>query len=149
MILISHRGNLNGKFIDLENSPEYIDKAIKLGYQVEIDIWYKDEKLWLGHDFPRYEISYNWLQYRSELLWIHCKNANSLEYFYRINKNNNLFNYFWHENDLVTLTSKGFIWAYPGKQPIVDSIAVLPEIFNDETSSSLGVCSDLIVNYSA
>ena len=28
MILISHRGNINGKFESYENEPNYIDKAI-------------------------------------------------------------------------------------------------------------------------
>ena len=40
MILISHRGNINGKKPDLENKPEYIQNAIKLGYNVEIDVWW-------------------------------------------------------------------------------------------------------------
>jgi len=30
MILLSHRGNTNGKQSELENMPEYIDSAIKL-----------------------------------------------------------------------------------------------------------------------
>ena len=41
MILISHRGNIEGKQPKLENKPEYISKALELGYNVEIDIWYK------------------------------------------------------------------------------------------------------------
>ena len=35
MILISHRGNLNGKKVDEENSPKYIEKALKEGFDVE------------------------------------------------------------------------------------------------------------------
>ena len=50
MILISHRGNVNGSILEKENSLEYIDNAICLGYDVEIDIWYKDNTIWLGHD---------------------------------------------------------------------------------------------------
>ena len=34
-----------------------------------------------------------------------------------------------------------------GKQPIKDSIAVLPELYNDDISSCLGVCSDNISKY--
>jgi len=58
-----------------------------------------------------------------------------------------LFNYFWHENDTVTLTSENWIWAFPGKQPINGSIAVMPEIYNDDVSEAAGVCSDYIQNY--
>jgi len=48
-MLISHRGNIDGKTL-LENQPSYIDDAIDLGYDVEIDIWYIGDKLYLGHD---------------------------------------------------------------------------------------------------
>ena len=36
MILISHRGNINGKKIELENNPSYIQSTLNLGYEVEI-----------------------------------------------------------------------------------------------------------------
>ena len=35
----------------------------------------------------------------------------------------------------------------PGKQPINRSIAVMPELFNDNVDSCLGICSDYIQNY--
>jgi len=38
MILISHRGNINGRLESYENAPNYIDSAISKGYDVEIDI---------------------------------------------------------------------------------------------------------------
>ena len=38
MILISHRGNVNGRFEDWENKPEYINDALNLGYDVEVDV---------------------------------------------------------------------------------------------------------------
>jgi hypothetical protein len=52
MILISHRGNINGRLVPFENQPNYIDTAIAAGYDVEIDVWYEVEsgKLYLGHD---------------------------------------------------------------------------------------------------
>jgi hypothetical protein len=37
--------------------------------------------------------------------------------------------------------------VYPGKQPIVGSIAVMPEIHSDEISKCLGICSDFIKKY--
>ena len=54
MILISHRGNRNGKNVDRENSPDYIQEALDEGYDVEIDVWVKDDKFFLGHDEPEY-----------------------------------------------------------------------------------------------
>jgi hypothetical protein len=143
MILISHRGNINGKIPKKENNPEYIDKAISLGYEVEIDIWCIEGVLLLGHDEPQYGISQLWLNQRSQSLWIHCKTVEAMEWFNTIGG----FNYFWHQEDTVTLTSKGFIWAYPGKQPIKQSIAVMPEIDNDDITQCIGICSDYIENY--
>ena len=142
MKLISHRGNINGKIIEAENRPDYIDDTIRLGYDVEIDLWFINGKIYLGHDSFQYEINDKWLNERIDKLWIHCKNVESLNWI----KNTSL-HYFWHENDTLTLTSKNYIWVYPGKQPIIGSIAVMPEIFNDDVSNCLGICSDFIQNY--
>jgi len=64
MRLISHRGNINGKFESYENEPNYIDLAIKKGYDVEVDIWYIGNILYLGHDKPQYEIDFRWIRDR-------------------------------------------------------------------------------------
>jgi hypothetical protein len=143
MILISHRGNTNGKFESYENEPAYIDKAMSNGFDVEVDIWVIAGILFLGHDRPQYGIDYNWLQERKNKLWIHCKNIEALEFCDdRLD-----LHYFWHENDTVTLTSQSTIWAYPGKQPIKNSIAVMPELYGDNIIECLGICSDYINNY--
>lgn len=144
MILISHRGNISGRLESYENEPNYIDLAISKGYDVEVDVWYKDNLLWLGHDEPQYGVDFRWFRDRITKLWVHCKNTESIVFF----KNCGYpINYFWHENDTLTLTSKGYVWVYPGKQPIKDSIAVMPEINNDNITPCLGVCSDEIQNY--
>jgi hypothetical protein len=49
MKFISHRGNLSGRNPESENSPSYINMALKLGYDVEVDVWYIDGKWYLGH----------------------------------------------------------------------------------------------------
>ena len=142
MILISHRGNINGRFEDWENKPEYIDDALSLGYDVEIDLWFIDGKTYLGHDEPQYEIDDDWLGERIDKIWVHCKNIESLNWIRSTN-----LHYFWHETDTVTLTSKNYVWAYPGKQPIVGSIAVMPELENDNVLLCTGICSDYIQYY--
>lgn len=145
MILISHRGNIDGINKSEENKPNYIDLAITNGFDVEVDIWFKNEKLYLGHDSPDYEILLEWLEKRVDKLWIHCKNFESVVFF--SNHKEKKFNYFWHQTDDLTLTSKQYIWVYPGKQPIKNSISVLPEINDDDISSCLGICSDYIKNF--
>lgn len=147
-VLISHRGNINGKNVNRENTISYIEEAFVLGYDVEVDVWTAknvDGKvdIFLGHDNPETSVDLYWLFKNCGKLWIHCKNLEAVEYFDTMP----FFNYFWHENDTVTLTSKRFIWAYPNKQPIKNSIAVLPELHNDDVSSCLGICSDYIQNY--
>lgn len=144
MILISHRGNINGRFETNENNPDYIDLAISKGYDVEVDIWYKEGLLWLGHDKPDYEIDLLWIVDRMDKLWIHCKNVEAVNFLKKLEYN---FNYFWHENDTISLTSLNHIWVYPGKQPIDNSIAVMPEIYNDDLSKCLGICSDFVEKY--
>ena len=144
MILISHRGNIGGKFESYENEPNYIDLAISKGYDVEVDVWYIDGVLFLGHDNPKYGVDFKWFRDRLTKLWIHCKNVESVIYFKGCGHE---FNYFWHELDTITLTSLNYIWAYPGKQPIKNSIAVMPEINNDILAECLGICSDNISLY--
>ena len=53
MILISHRGNLDGPTPKEENRIEYIENALGEGYQVEVDVWWWDG-FYLGHDEPEY-----------------------------------------------------------------------------------------------
>ncbi len=43
MILISHRGNINGKNEIRENSIFYIMEALSMGFDVEIDVWNVDK----------------------------------------------------------------------------------------------------------
>lgn len=147
-ILISHRGNIDGLEPEKENHPDYIQEALDFGYDVEIDIWFHNKKLYLGHDAPQYPIKLNWLKERIDKLWVHCKNYDALMYFNELEDSGiSEFNYFWHQEDDITLTSMNFLWVYPGKQPINKSVAVLPEINNDDISECIGVCSDYIKNY--
>ena len=164
MILISHRGNLNGKQPDNENHPDYILRAITAGYDVEIDVWFVDGKFKLGHDEPIYDFPFKLLENNFQKLWIHCKNIDAIVALNEF-PNENLLNYFFHQEDDITLTSKGYIWAYPGKQPIKNSIAVKPELNEDDfflikknntpnsklnkedLTQAIGICSDYIENY--
>ena len=141
MILISHRGNINGKQPNLENAPYYINNTLKMGYNVEIDVWWYKDNFYLGHDEPMYKVEIKYLQdYR---LWCHAKNIEAVIEFQKYPH----IHYFWHQEDDICLTSKNYIYAYPGKQPIKNSIAVLPELYNDDLSICKGICSDYIKSY--
>jgi hypothetical protein len=142
MKIISHRGNLSGPNPEFENTPKYIDNAILLGFDVEIDVWFKNGDWFLGHDYPTNKIEINWLLERESKIWVHCKNLESL-----VEIKNYCLNYFWHENDEFTLTSKNYIWANPRKNPIKKTIVVLPEIFQNDVYGCSGICSDYVNNY--
>ena len=116
------------------------------GYNVEVDVWYVKDNFYLGHDKPQYKIQAPFIT--DEKIWCHCKN---IEAIIRIKEINEKFgyniHYFWHQEDDITLTSQGHIWAHSNKQPIKNSIAVLPEIHQDDLSVCKGICSDYIINY--
>ena len=147
MILISHRGNISRAIPERENDPRYISEAIANGFNVEVDVWFINGKFKLGHDKPTYDFPYQLLELQSNKLWIHCKNLEAIIQFNILDQPGIYLNYFWHQEDDVTLTSKGYIWAYPGKQPIKNSIAVMPELNKDDLTQAIGVCSDYIENY--
>ncbi len=146
MILISHRGNINGKDESKENKPSYIVDAIRKGYNVEVDFWYDNGKFVLGHDEPQYSIPIDFIENYYRYLWIHCKNHDALSKLVEIDRGGVYFNYFWHDTDDVIITSKGYMWANPGTY-IEGSIAVMPEYKKDKIEGRLGVCSDFIINY--
>ena len=145
MILISHRGNISGPNPEKENHPEYILAALQAGYDVEIDVWFENGKFMLGHDEPQYEFPFELLDKNYPNLWIHCKNMAALSTLNQLDQNGDKVNYFWHENDLGVLTSKGYIWS----TALFDrGILVMPEAFGKEPiASTLGVCSDYIEKY--
>lgn len=143
-MLIAHRGNTNGRLPHLENSPDYIDTAIKKGYSVEVDVRALNGKLYLGHDAPQYEISIDWLKERKEVLWCHAKDRLAFEVLLMQN-----LHCFWHDTDDYTITNWGYVWAYPGKFPTGSlCIMVMPEVSFAldvvKMYSALGFCSDFV-----
>ena len=67
MILISHRGNMNGLNPHLENNQEYCEEAIDRGFDVEIDVWYTDA-WWTGHDRPQYRVNTDFFKKKRSLV---------------------------------------------------------------------------------
>jgi hypothetical protein len=135
MKIISHRGNLYGKDLNVENKPSQIDRVIEKGYDVEIDLRYEDRELYLGHDHSEYKISYDWLNERKNKLWIHAKDHDCISFLKKTN-----FNWFWHEKDDMTLTSHGYIWSNVGIF-IESGITVTLEL-SEIPDYILGICTD-------
>lgn len=143
MKIISHRGNLDGPNI-LENHPLQIIKAIDFGFDVEVDIWGCEEKFWSGHDKPTHTLSTDFIISIMPNTWFHCKN---LEAIYMCKNFIYDLNFFWHESDQYTITSKGYIWTYPGMQLNKFSINVLPEQSKIYDNNCFAICTDYPLKY--
>ena len=142
MRLISHRGNINGPEPDYENVPSFIDRALKLGYEVELDVWYVLGGWYLGHFEPQHEVDFEFL--KQDNLWIHGKHYKALEKLIEMDTD---LNFFYHTNEDYVLTSQNWIWAFPNKGGSGNTICVLPEYYKTPTKGFGGICSDYIGNY--
>ena len=143
---ISHRGNTNKVIAERENEPSYINEALLKGFDVEIDVWLIDNQFMLGHDIPQYLIDEKFLE--DARLWCHAKNIQALNKML----SNDKIHCFWHQKDSYTITSRKFIWNYPGSlstdKSIILNIGPISENneFNNNTVCA-GVCSDYIQQY--
>jgi hypothetical protein len=143
MKYIAHRGLINGPNDRLENLPSQIESVLDKGYDCEIDLWTFSGNLYLGHDGPEYNVTESFIQQPG--LWIHAKHLESLEYLTTTD-----LNYFWHQEDDYTLTSRGYIWTYPGKKLSANGIMVMPETVDYTLQSAVeaecfAICSDYIL----
>lgn len=143
MILIAHRGNINGPIPERENSIAYIKEALAAGYDVEIDLWYIADMWMLGHDYPQYQVDLDFLRTRG--LWIHCKNFKTLDMLARQEVMHP--NFFYHTDEDYVLTKHGWIWAYPNKEGSDIAICVMPELNESSVEGFAGVCSDYVAKY--
>lgn len=130
-MIIAHRANVYGPNPKTENTIESIDFCVKNYINIEIDIWYKDGKYFLGHDEPK--IEFDPIKYNFGIInvFFHCK---TLETFFNLRKfylNSKQFDLFIHNKDDATITNCGYMWTYPGKELFKDSIAVMPEIISE------------------
>ncbi len=138
MIIIAHRGNLEGSKPDLENTVEYLEAALHKGFDVEADVWWKDGAFFLGHDHPGQVAPLSFLKDRS--IWCHAKDALALDRLLAVGAH-----CFSHDKDEVVLTSFGYLWTYPGKTLTPMSIAVLPERVDGWAKGpKAGVCTDFV-----
>jgi hypothetical protein len=143
MIYISHRGNINGRNPNKENSKKYIDEAINLGYDVEIDIRYLKKELYLGHDYPQYNIDLNFLLERKKKLWIHTKDFYSLSYLIDYD-----LRIFFHEKEEQTIINNtNLIWSH--NLNFIDEKSIIPllnleDINLNFKNNVFGICSDYV-----
>lgn len=140
MLLLAHRGNTNGPS-QKENDPSWIQRALDMGFDAEMDVWHIDDQFFSGHDKPQYKVTFYFLSKKG--LWLHCKNIAALEILSNFSK----INAFMHEEGVV-LSRNGFLLTAPGKEITSRSIALMPELVKDwDISEAYGVCTDFPINY--
>lgn len=144
MKIIAHRGNLEGPSQN-ENSFDKLYLALDQGFDIEIDVWFKNNNFYLGHDHPEFKIHHNDINLlESSKTWTHAK---CLKTASELNKNKKI-NFFFHENDKMTLTSKNYIWMFPNTQIIERAVVVLPENYkNINLDWAFGICTDFPIRY--
>lgn len=142
MKIISHRGNVNGIDVELENNPDHVLDLLKQGMEVEIDVWGDGKEYHLGHDQGVYKVNSRFL--RDYRLWCHAKNPHALE---MMAKDGNI-HFFWHQNDLFTVTSRGYIWNHCNTNLILSkkAVCVLPELNKNLKipKNCMAVCTDFV-----
>ncbi len=143
MLIIAHRGNLNGPDKTTENTPEQILLCLSKGFHCEIDVWLINDKLLLGHDEPEHETNITFILQNANKLWCHCKHLESFQYLLKFKE----INCFYHTDEDYILTSHLYIWTYPGKPvPNDNAIVVMPEWNKDikYNKNIAGICTDYV-----
>ena len=131
--LIAHRGNFFGAKKERENTISYLTEALEKDFHIETDVWFINDQFYLGHDSPTELTDKHFLT--QPKVWCHAKQLNALYELLAIGAH-----CFYHTVDSFTLTSRGYIWTYPGEPLTSRSICVLPK----ETTipNVAGICSD-------
>ena len=152
--IIAHRGLTEGPSKDKENNINKIIENISLFPAIlnEIDLHIMDSGIFVGHDNPQKKIDLNFLLSNKNNLVIHIKfiETNSLEalnIFQKLHLNCHIFS---HENDIFSITNKGWIWSHPKEGFKDNTILVMPEKliafenpkFIEKIKTLKGVCTD-------
>jgi hypothetical protein len=145
---ICHRGNLTGRVKELENNFGVLIQRAIHGYHVELDIWYHQNHLWLGHDRPEYKVSMEWLASNKRRL-IHAKDGTTFEYLLHESGKRALdLHIFYHTEEDYVLTNKGLVICYPGKPLLEGSLCMMPERAKyglEELQKCVSICSDTVL----
>jgi hypothetical protein len=142
---ICHRGNITGPQKELENNFGILIQRSIQGYSTELDVWFHEGQLWLGHDKPEYKITLEWLASDKRRL-VHAKDGKTFEYLLlEAGKRAVDLHIFYHTDEDYVLTNKGIVIAYPGKPLLEGGLCMMPERANysqEELNKSFCICSD-------
>ena len=129
MLIISYQGIYDGQNFESANTPDQIAKAFNHGFSVMADVWRFDDKLYIGQENNRVEVTDRYLQ--GAKFWLNCQNQDAYDYLLaqqrKLYPNVFIFNNVDTESSPTTSTSGKTI--VPGTVPLDNnSIVYLPEI---------------------
>jgi len=132
MILISNYGNVN-RTNHNQNTPDYVENAIRMGYNCRIDVMYTDQ-LYINN----YPITLDFILKYHKKLWICCINIEALKYLLEFE----CF-HIWYKDEM--LTNYGFIWGSPvSTKKAIYVINSIESIKNIQITCGHAICSDYI-----
>ena len=145
MRFIAHRGNVDGPEPARENAPDYLEAALRRGFEVETDVVHADGGFWLGHDGPRHRVELGFLLNRR--VWSHCKTPATLAELAKYKD----CNAFFQAEDAVALTTRGDWWVHSacdldGTRAVRTVIGFEPGLVAARPTL-LGLCSDYVALY--
>jgi hypothetical protein len=114
MLLIANRGNLFGRNLERENSPDYLNEAINQGYHVMVDAWWVEGCFWFGKNRPTHKPiggGIDWLTHAVNSVWIRAKSA---ETFVRAHDLG--LNVFWQQSDMYAYSTWGHLLGFYGAE---------------------------------
>ena len=122
---------------------------------VEIDIWYFNDTFYVGHDYPEWEIPFDWLC-EDGLLFTHLDNillhAKSWPTYCKLMSHDIMahLHFFYHSTEPFAITSKGMKVinsdCHVSTSPFLEPIVMRPERLFKEDLFSLNrviICTDL------
>ena len=154
LMVIAHRGLLEGPSKKLENNPENIFYNIKNYPKLfnEIDINFVNDAIYTGHDKPTYKVDLQFILNNKNKLILHIKRLDydSPYAFDTLLKLYETCHCFCHEEDNFTITNKGLIWSHPKMGLNKNTVFVMPEkvmpisseAFINNLNLLKGVCTD-------
>lgn len=132
--LISHRGNLFGPS-NKENNIRQIEYVISIGYDVEIDVWSFNQKLFLGHDiYSLQSIDIDFLKNKN--IWVHAKNFEAVSILIEHPD----IHFFYHDKSDGVFTSHGHFWTF---NDITNAI-LIDSNRKEYPVNAKGLCSDYV-----
>lgn len=142
-IIIAHLGNINGRQPENENKLQYIQKALKAGWHVCIDVAYHCGGFVLPFDGGFQAVPTAVLS--KQRVWCRAHDPITLDALCDINAH-----VFLNTESWLALTSAQFVWTMPGHILTPRSIACFPEAAHEDwlrQADPAGLCSDEPARY--